>query len=260
MRPKNDILGKKFGKWTVIAKADAPVGYERLQYWLCQCDCGKQQVRKGAQLNWAEKKGIIQSCSDCARISHGMTKTPEYRIWLNMRDRCFNPRSHAYKRYGERGIKVCDRWNKFENFIADMGKRPSSKHSIDRIDNDSGYAPENCRWATSIEQTRNQSNTVMLTFNGQTKCIMEWANILGASHAVLWNRINILKWPVDVALSTEVGPSKNWRNTPHKDAIRIEYKGEKKTINEWSKEFGIPSPTIRGRIARGCKLDDVFKK
>jgi hypothetical protein len=132
---------------------------------------------------------------------HGMTDTPEHRIWLGMKGRCSNPNYEGYHNYGGRGIRVCDRWLLFANFIADMGHRPSPLHSIERIDNDGHYDPGNCKWATREEQNRNSRQNVKLTHNGQTMTIAEWADKLGIKHATLYGRIRE-GFPVEAALST----------------------------------------------------------
>src|SRR5882762_7196517 len=111
-----------------------------------------------------------------ARKGH---KTAEYRIWCAMRERCNSPNHIEYHRYGARGIHVCEHWDSFEHFISDMGKRPSAQHSIDRRPNKEGnYEPSNCRWATSSEQQRNKSSSIMLTYFGETLHVLEWANRL----------------------------------------------------------------------------------
>jgi len=121
--------------------------------------------------------------------THGKARTAEHVIWLAMIDRCRNPRNKNYPRYGGRGITVCDRWmESFAAFLSDMGKRPSRKHSIDRIDNDHGYEPGNCRWATVAEQHRNKSNTVRLTAGGVTRTMTEWAAVTGIPYSTLRNR------------------------------------------------------------------------
>lgn len=115
-----------------------------------------------------------KACSVPARNStrgkrtHGKSKTPLYRVWVSMKARCYNEANEMYPHYGARGIVVCDRWRfSFESFLADMGSRPSMRHSIDRVDNDGPYSPENCRWATVGEQARNRTNTVATRFNGE---------------------------------------------------------------------------------------------
>jgi len=110
------------------------------------------------------------------KTTHGMSKTPEYKAWYNMKDRCFNPNHKCYSDYGGRGIKICDRWkNSFQNFFLDMGSRPTAKHSLDRIDNNADYSPENCRWATKAEQENNKrTNKPLITIGNKTYTIVQW--------------------------------------------------------------------------------------
>lgn len=138
-----------------------------------------------------------------AHIQHpktnGMWNTPTYQAWSSMFSRC-NARSHwiNYHRYGGRGITICERWNTFLNFFEDMGERPPGM-SLDRIDNDAGYSPENCRWATRQEQARNRSTNRLITFNGETKTLTEWAAAGNMQIGTLWRRIQ-RGVPLDVAL------------------------------------------------------------
>lgn len=135
---------------------------------------------------------------------HGGRHTSEYKIWERMLHRCKNPNNERYARYGGRGIKVCERWQEsFANFLADMGPRPSPKHTVDRIDNDGHYEPSNCRWATQMEQTRNSSRTKDLTLNGETMCMTAWAQRLGITQHTLNGRLK-RGWPLSAALT--VGP------------------------------------------------------
>jgi len=124
-----------------------------------------------------------------------------------MKTRCYNPHRAKYERYGGRKIGVCERWlgnSGFINFLKDMGTRPSKAHSIDRIDNNKGYSPSNCRWATNIEQSRNRSTTHHITFQGETRTISEWAAATGLNYDTLKSRLNQLGWDVEKALTTPI--------------------------------------------------------
>lgn len=155
-----DVTGQRFGRLTVLCRTVSDP-YK----WLCRCDCGGVRVTSAGFL----RAKRVLSCG-CARRDHcrsgpntihgegGRRKTTtEYEIWKGMKARCSNPKHTGYSRYGARGISVCARWrDSYEAFLADMGRRPSGKHSIDRINNEGNYEPSNCRWATASEQRRNQ--------------------------------------------------------------------------------------------------------
>ncbi len=155
-----DLSGQKFGRLVAVRLAPSRVisGHKRTQ-WLCRCECGKEITASSAPL----KRGHVKSCG-CFKLEsfrerttrHGCYKTPEYRAWVAMRERCNDPSSQSYAKYGARGITVCERWKNFANFLADMGQRPSPQLSIDRINNDGPYSPDNCRWATPSQQNRNR--------------------------------------------------------------------------------------------------------
>ena len=132
----------------------------------------------------------------------------EWYAWQKMRDRCRNPKAGKYKYYGGRGIEVCDRWEFFENFYTDMGPKPSSKHSLDRIDSDGNYEPANCRWATWKEQQRNKRNNNRVTFQGETYSLKEWSDRLGVNYSLLSYRLSV-GWSPERAFLT---PSKKVMN------------------------------------------------
>lgn len=137
--------------------------------------------------------------------THKHTNTPVFHAWLGMIARCHSPSNKDYWKYGERGIFVCDRWrSSFDLFLSDMGEKPSTRHSIDRKDNDGPYSPDNCRWATKTEQTRNRRNTARVVIDGQSVVLAELCDQNGARFNVAFDRIR-RGWPVEKALSLPVG-------------------------------------------------------
>lgn len=151
-----DLTGQKFGRLVVASFAGRrTIGGETRRLWLCQCDCGHECTVAAKSL----LIGYTTSCG-CAKVvgvtSHGKAGTAEHSIWKSMNQRCSNPNDTGYPRYGARGIKVCERWrDSFENFLADMGPRPDPKLTLERVDNEASYAPDNCVWATRTAQILN---------------------------------------------------------------------------------------------------------
>lgn len=193
-----DLTGQKFGKLTVIKEAPRRAGK---RFWLCACDCGKTKEVFMSSLTSGSTRG---HCVHQKKPSHhGMSRSYIYGIWSAMRSRCNAPSDKAYKNYGARGITVCDRWMKsFENFLVDMGERPSKEYSLERINNDGPYSPENCKWATRHDQNRNNRKTVFITWKNQTLCIADWAQKLGMTPCTLAYRLK--KWSLEKALSLPV--------------------------------------------------------
>ncbi len=134
----------------------------------------------------------------------GYKPSPEYLSWMNLRRRCLNPSSKSFASYGGAGVTVCRRWSMFDNFIADMGPKPTPTHQIERVDNSGNYEPGNCRWATPVEQANNRRSNVWITHNGKTQTIAQWAAESGLKLGTLWYRLYRAKWPFEKAITTPI--------------------------------------------------------
>jgi hypothetical protein len=186
---RSDSAGRKYGRWTVLRKISG-------RMWMCRCLCGVKKPVKLCNLI----SGTSLSCGCLHREltsklfkKHGESnrgKTPEYSAWVEMKKRCNNSGHISYKNYGGRGISVCSRWlNSFSNFLSDMGRRPSSGHSLERIDFSGNYNPQNCRWATRVEQARNTRSNIFVKCDGKTKTVAEWAVEKRIKYGTLAKRI-----------------------------------------------------------------------
>jgi len=187
-----DETGNTYGRLTVVDRA-ANIG--KATMWNCLCECGNEKAIRAISLRSGRTKscGCLNRESSTKRATtHGLSDTREYSSWYSMKDRCLNTHSDKYSYYGGRGITICQEWvESFEQFYSDMGSRPEGM-SIERIDNDKGYYPENCKWATLAEQANNKRNNVILELDGLVQTVAQWANHLGISYNLLAYRLRIL--------------------------------------------------------------------
>jgi hypothetical protein len=198
---KANLLGQRFQKLVVIEKGGTDKSGKPL--WICECDCGNKTTSVTARLTIGKKrscgcvwkKEVSQRFKKHGHTSNGLIGV-EYMAWHSMKERCLNPNTDGYENYGGRGITVCERWldaeNGFQNFYDDMGDRPSPKHSLDRFpDKDGHYEPNNCRWATQIQQARNKTTNVVVEYEGERLVIIELANRFGVDPRRLGEQIKI---------------------------------------------------------------------
>lgn len=203
-----DLTGKVFGRLTVTEffGYSVPPSYPRgIPMWRCRCECGKEPTAYAGNL----VRGLTKSCGCFSaeqaanrKRTHGMTYHPVYGVWERMWDRCTNPKTEQWHNYGGRGIKVCERWGKFENFYADMGASWKKGLSIDRIAVNGNYESSNCRWATSKEQGNNTRVNHRITLDGKTQTMSQWADEMGVKPRLIavrlargWNEEEAVRTP-----------------------------------------------------------------
>lgn len=219
MKEAGIIIGARFGRWQVVSQPEIKYQGDGQAKWSvdCKCDCGNTSSVWVSNL----KSGGSKSCGCLHREllakrngKHGYAKrgelSDEWHIWTQMMQRCENPNNKNFPKYGGAGISVCERWKEFKNFIADMGKKPTPKHSIDRFPDGRGnYEPGNCRWATPTEQSRNRSSVILIEIGKKTKCVTEWAAIYGVAKQTAISRIGLGWNPVNAVTCPAGKCSKN---------------------------------------------------
>ena len=205
MKPLTDMLGQRVGRLVVVARAEN--GDHGAARWRCRCDCGGETVTYGKSL----RRGVVNSCG-CWRkeraskmgrsnLTHGASFSPEYGALHNAIDRCHNPNCRGYKNYGARGIRVADEWRTDRGaFLEHVGSKPSSKHTLERVDNDKGYEPGNVRWATRGDQANNRRTNHIVEFQGRSMTLAEAVTLSGLRRSTVSERIRH-GWPVEKALT-----------------------------------------------------------
>ncbi len=250
-----DLTGRRFWRLTVRHRTTKQGAAKPV--WLCQCDCGTVTTAYGYSL----KNGHTQSCgclhreraSTAAKINsrtHGMKNTPEWHSWSAMLSRCRNPNATGYDRYGGRGIRVAKRWEKFENFYADMGPRPSKAHSLDRKDSNGHYKPDNCRWASRTEQANNRRDSAIVVYHGEQMPLhVAWTK--SGSHVSKREVRRRMRfgWTVERALDTPV----------HHDGTNLAnlyyFQGKPRTLRQIEGKTGVPREAIARRLKLGWPID-----
>jgi hypothetical protein len=212
-----DLTQQRFGKLLVLTKAPNRRGRT---HWHCQCDCGTTCIvsTDGIRTGKTRSCGCLRIELAAGKITHGHARrgkhTNSYRTWRSMFERCYDKKSKWYHRYGGRGIEIDPRWFEYEGFYADMGDCPEGM-SLERVHNNRNYWVGNCVWATQKQQARNTSTSKLITWQGQTKPVAEWAELQNIPQNTLWQRLFRLKWSVDRAMTTPPrricsGPNKNY--------------------------------------------------
>ena len=249
MATRAALEGRRFGRLTVI-KFDGHAR-DKKALWLCMCDCGREHHAVTNKLT----RGEVTSCGcflkeerGSFRRTHGMSTTPEFKAWSLMKARCTRVTAKDYVRYGGRGIRVCDRWmQSFTAFLEDVGMRPSKHHSLGRIDNNGNYEPGNVRWETVAQQARNTRRNDLITHDGKTLTISEWAQLAGLKDATLRRRLKVHKWQFEKAISAAT------RKLSERDLEFIRSSND--TSTSLALRFGVSSAAIRRarrRMARAA--------
>lgn len=205
-----DITNLRFGKLIVLKYYSIALNGGGSN-WLCACDCGNTVICLSNRL----RRGLVNSCGCISKeitikrnYKHGLANSKLYRVYRAMISRCLNKKNKSYKYYGGRGIKVCDRWlESFENFYEDMGNKYSNGLSIDRIDVNGDYCPENCKFSNSIEQARNKTDNILIEYNNDKKILKDWADYYNLSYKAVWARINY-GWDLEKVFNTPIRKNK----------------------------------------------------
>lgn len=211
-----ELSGKRFGRLTVLGYSH---NYNGFTYWNCLCDCGNETVVRGVRLTHGKTKSCgcllsaITAAQNRERADGHYRDERLYRIYYGIKTRCYNSKEAGYERYGGRGISMCDEWKddflKFQEWALSAGYRPDL--TIDRVDNDGDYSPENCRWANVKQQSNNRRSNVMLNYGGTQRTVAEWSEIVGIGKNTIYQRLRD-GWSAEDALSIPVGKYRGGRD------------------------------------------------
>jgi len=243
------IIGDIFGRLTITCARSSHKN--KSWYHKAKCICGKEKEFAHSNIVSGKSKScgcLSREITSKVASTHGMSKTAEYAVWSRVWSRCTNPVVERYPNYGGRGISVCERWAKFENFFSDMGFLPSKNHSIGRIDNDGNYNPENCRWETREQQANNTSKSRWVDFNGKRMSVTSCAKLLGISADTLGQRLIAGISGDDLFSLSDLRPKP------------ITVNGETRGTVEWMKFAIIPISSFYLLQRKGMTPEDIIKK
>lgn len=248
-----DLTGQRFERLLVQAFA-----YKKNSgnFWTCLCDCGNETIVRGAYLlkHTTRSCGCLQQEMRAKwRKTHGMTGTRAHIRWKHMLSRCYNPQSKEYANYGGRGITVCERWREsFQAFYEDMGEPPPGLQ-LERKDNNQGYSPDNCCWATVKQQQRNRRVTIFCTFNNETRSLPEWSEITGLPLNLLYDRL-AWDWSIERTLTTPVRLAR--QDFP--EGMLLTWNGITQSIRHWAPTVGLNAGTLIDRLRKGWTVEQVL--
>lgn len=202
MGKSKDISCQKFGRLTALYRLHNYYDKKHNTYWLCICDCGNLIEVRCYNLTSGNTKSCGCLNSEPSNTKHGKCYTRVYHIYNSIKQRCYYKKHNSYKNYGGRGIKMYDEWlddfMAFYNWAYENGY--DDNLTIDRIDVNGNYEPNNCRWVDMKQQAQNRRSNMNYTINGETRCLKEWCELLGLNYKIVWNRINRLNQPIEKAL------------------------------------------------------------
>lgn len=255
-KPIIDHTGKRYGMLTVLGLDKIE---DKISWWFVRCDCGTVKSVRGNTLKTLKSCGCQKREQDLINIGvtdfnhHELSNHPVYSIWSGMKTRCENPKSMGYKDYGGRGIKICEEWLDFRNFVGwaeDTGFEPGKDLSIERIDVNGDYCPENCIWIERKYQARNCRNTIRLSIGGESKPLVEWSELYGIDYKTVSGRYKSGKRKLEDLFYKG--------NLQNRNAQRIDIFGEKLTFSEAGEKYGVRKETIWARYKRGIRDEKLL--
>lgn len=242
-----NIIGKKFNKLTVLEETDK---YNKSGHklFLCRCDCGGKILTSKSAL----QRGDNKSCGCLRGNMHGMSNTRIYKLWQDIKKRCYNENNRAYKYYGGRGIKMCEEWkNDFLSFYNwAINNEYSDELTIDRINVDGDYEPNNCRWVTNEIQANNKTSNRYFTIDNETKSLADWCNIYNKRYLTVHHRLS---------RGSSIEEALDIKEFQRKREKLLELNNEKKTLVEWCKIYKVEYPTALNRINKGWSLEEALE-
>ncbi len=263
MPPRIDITGQRFGRLTAVRPHYT--NKRGTVVWEFKCGCGnlvhKPVNKRNQDANVGCHTCYLKYLSDRTKVHGYSNKTKEYRAWIHIKSRCYNPNVSCYVHYGAKGVTLCDEWlGSFPAFLAHIGPAPSAKHSVDRIDNSRGYEPGNVRWATTKEQANNKTTNALYTIGGVTKNMMGWCEEYGADWDLVWSRVKAHGYDIVRALTELKRGSKQFIGEKGERVGYRQYlfRGRIQNLKEWAAEYGVSHGALQQKMRKGWHMEGAL--